>query len=278
VNASAVVDHNGNQRWRERRQSFRPAGEAFIPADFEIAEVTEAVARAFVEQHHYSASYPAARFRFGLARHGELVGVAVYSHPCNDAVITNTFPMLTPTEGTELGRLVLLDEVPGNAESFFVSRCHEQLAGRVSGVVSHSDPMERVCADGTVVMPGHVGTIYQALNARYLNRTKARYLAILPDGTVLSERSITKVKTAARGYRPVVAQLVALGAAPLPDICSAEERGVWISTWVSKLTRRMKHPGNHRYAWTLDKRIRKAAAAHWNKTFGALAYPRKAAA
>src|SRR5262249_3474031 len=128
----------------------------------------DTTARGFVETHHYSASYPAARWRFGLYCHGRLVGAAVFSHPSNDRTLTAVFPG-KPTDSVELGRLVLLDEVPGNGESWFVARCFEQLkADGILGVVSFSDPMPRARVDGPVVMPGHVGTVYQALSAAYL--------------------------------------------------------------------------------------------------------------
>ena len=49
------------QRWRERRDSYRPAGEVIDPRRFEVAPIPDdTTARAFVEAHHYSASYPAA--------------------------------------------------------------------------------------------------------------------------------------------------------------------------------------------------------------------------
>src|SRR5262245_59609071 len=69
-------------RWRNRSSSFRPAGELIRTADYDVAAIaTDREAKAFVERHHYSASYPAARFRFGLYRQAELVGVAVFSVP-----------------------------------------------------------------------------------------------------------------------------------------------------------------------------------------------------
>lgn len=66
------------QRWRDQRGSYRPAGEVIRPAEFEVAAIADdATAKAFVTRHHYSRRYPAARFRFGLYRRSELVGVAV---------------------------------------------------------------------------------------------------------------------------------------------------------------------------------------------------------
>src|SRR5262249_25959639 len=77
--------------------------------------------------------YPAARWRFGLFRRGVLQGVAVFSHPCNDRALTSVFPGRA-TDSVELGRFVLLDEVPGNGETWMLGRCfrllrHAGLAG-----------------------------------------------------------------------------------------------------------------------------------------------------
>jgi hypothetical protein len=91
-------------------------------AEYEVAEVSDdTTARQFILQHHYAHSYPSARFRVGLYRHGELAGVAVFSHPCSNAVLTNVFeaPVLTTVE---LGRFVLLDSVAGNGETWFLAR------------------------------------------------------------------------------------------------------------------------------------------------------------
>jgi hypothetical protein len=106
------------QRWRERRESYRPAGEPINPRLYEVAELPgDRDAKEFIVAHHYLASYPSARARFGLFTCGELVGVAVFSHPCNDRVLTSVFP-LDPLESVELGRFVLLDSVPANGESW----------------------------------------------------------------------------------------------------------------------------------------------------------------
>jgi hypothetical protein len=44
------------------------------------------------------------------------------------------FPMLSIDQAATLGRIVLLDEVPGNGETWFVARCFELLrAGRCRG-------------------------------------------------------------------------------------------------------------------------------------------------
>jgi hypothetical protein len=50
------------QRWRDRRDSYRPAGEVIATQDYTVASLpSDAVAKAFVQQHHYSGTYPAVR-------------------------------------------------------------------------------------------------------------------------------------------------------------------------------------------------------------------------
>jgi hypothetical protein len=244
-----------NQRWRARLTSYRPAGEPIDPRRYEVGTIANDNApKAFVERHHYSGSYPAARFRFGLYRGAELAGVAVFSHPCNDAVLTRVFPV-PAREAVELGRFVLLDDVPGNGESWFIARCFEMLRSDVAGVLSFSDPVPRATTDGQVVMPGHVGTIYQATNGVYLGRARGQVLRLLPDGTVFSHRNVSKIRLGHQGWRYAAAVLERHGAAPL-----AGDRAEWLSRWLPRLTRRLPHGGNHRYAWALDRALRRHLA------------------
>src|SRR5438067_13926750 len=92
------------QRWRQRRDLYRSAGEVIRTRLYDVAAMPAAAAtKAFVVRHHYSGSYPAARFRFGLYRAAELQGVAVFSHPCSDRVLTRVFPQLPPRRCLTLG-------------------------------------------------------------------------------------------------------------------------------------------------------------------------------
>lgn len=95
----------------------------------------ERIARAFVVDEHYAASFPAARFSIGLLTRDEryplngavvdgmaLVGVATFSTPLASRVLTAGFPTLAPyEESIELGRFVLTDS-PANTESWFLAR------------------------------------------------------------------------------------------------------------------------------------------------------------
>ena len=48
-----------SQRRRERRESYRPAGEPINSRLYEVAELAgDREAKAFILAHHYSASYP----------------------------------------------------------------------------------------------------------------------------------------------------------------------------------------------------------------------------
>lgn len=277
-----------NQRWFQRLGSWRDPSEIIDTRTYEVAELhDDATPKRFVEAHHYSGSYPAARERFGLYRIGggfaareadalahagdtaraehmlssserDLVGVAVFSHPPNEAVLRRL-----PCErmaGIELGRFVLLSSVPGNGESWFLARCFEHLRQKgLEALVSHSDPLPRRTTTGDLVLPGHIGNIYQATNAIYGGRTKARAIWLLPDGTVFSERAMTKIRARDRGYRYAVEQLVDHGAERPLDL--GQDLGAWLTDQLPRVGRRVKHRGNHRYLWALNKHLRKAIAA-----------------
>lgn len=234
-----------NQRWNNGKDRYRPSGELIQTSQYEVSSIPDDnTAKAFVCAHHYSGSYPAARRRFGLYRSAELVGVAVFSQPINDKALS-LFGDHAKTS-LELGRFVLLDSVPGNGETWFLGRCFELLRPEFHGVLSFSDPSKRTNTHGEEVFGGHIGTIYQAHNARYLGRSTARTLRILPDGSVLSDRALQKIRARDRGWEYASAQLVKFGAEePSSDLRE------WLKAWLPKLTRTLRHPGNHRYAWEL---------------------------
>lgn len=256
------VAADAGQRWHAGRHSFvRTRDGGFDPDRYEVvAFPNDARAKTFVEEHHYSKAYPAAKARYGLllrdpAGEDPLVGVAVFSVPANTRVITSVFPDLDLSTGVELGRLVLEgppagqggpQRAPANAESWFVARCLEDLAGRgIRGVVSFSDPVPRRALDGTVTLPGHAGLVYQALNMRYTGRGTARYVTLLPDGRTISDRALQKVRAQECGHEYVERRLVDLGAvAPR----AFEDPAAWLTDALNDIqARRFKHAGNHRY-------------------------------
>jgi hypothetical protein len=246
-----------NQRWRNRITTYRLPGELIKTSEYDVAPIAgDKETREFVQTHHYSRSYPAARFRFGLYRHGALAGVAVFSVPCRDSVLTNVFPMPVSLS-VELGRFVLLDSVPGDGETWFLAEIFRKLRKEgLAGVVSFSDPLPRRTIDGTIIHRGHVGTIYQAFNGAYLGRSAPRTLRVLPDGLVFSERAIQKIRQSERGWKYATGILERFGAAPLEG-----DPAEWLGRWLPQLTRRVRHPGNHKYCWALNETARKLVPA-----------------
>jgi hypothetical protein len=242
------------QRWRDRRGVYRPAGEVIVPRDYEVAAIADdTTARTFVRRHHYSGSFPAARLRFGLYRRDALVGVVVLSQPVRDASLAG-LPG-AGLERAELGRLVLLDDVPANGESWMLARCFELAAheGLVS-LVSFSDPVPRTTSGGARVFAGHVGCCYQASNATYRGRTRAETRRLLPDATVFHNRAAAKIRKRERGWRPAMELLVSHGAEPLRD---EEDATAWLARWLPRICRPLAHSGNHRYLFGLTRAARR---------------------
>jgi hypothetical protein len=257
------------QRWRDHRASYRPAGEPIDPRDFDVELVERDVARAFVEQHHYSHAWPAARKCVGLFHHGELAGVAVASTPMH-AKVLEALPG-TGDERAELGRRVLLDEVKSNGESWFLARAFElfRAEGLVS-LVSFSDPTPRTADTGEVVFKGHIGNVYQASNAVYTGRATPHTMYVLPWGDVLAARSIQKIRSGERGWKPAAELMVRAGARPMAE---GEDPRAWVRSELGRCTRNVRNKGNHRYLFGLDKAARKVLA----KCPDRLPYPKFAA-
>lgn len=259
---------DGCQRWRDRRDSYRPKGEPINPDDYKVVRLdTVADARRFVEAHHYSGSWVADRFRFALVhrRDGELVGVAVFSTPAHPAVIGNWFPTLADWRlGVELGRFVLLDKVPANGETWFLARCRELLTeAGILGIVSFADPVPRTRDDGTVMFQGHVGTIYQASNAVLAGRGKPQTLRLFGDGTTFHRRNRGKILGLQPGWQGAVESLTSRGAFAFSglELATRAERAAWLETALAATTRPLRHPGNLRYLWGLSRRTRKSLPA-----------------
>lgn len=247
------------QRWDSRTPVYRPSGEPINTRLYEVVELhSDAVCREFVEKHHYSRSYPAARRRFGLYRGNVLCGIAVFSVAFHHVMAASFSALLPPDvvrqRTVELGRLVLLDEVPANGESWFVAECFARLRREgFEGVMSMSDPCPRRNGEGIIVFPGHIGTVYQSLNAAYTGRSRQSLIRLLPDGTVLHSRTLQKILTHCQGWRYSAELLVQHGAPEVSEAWSRAELTEWAIEWVPRVTTRMMHGGNHRYVWLLHR-------------------------
>ncbi|MEU9744804.1 hypothetical protein [Streptomyces niveus] len=263
----AIVSGNPKgyaQRWTFGVPSWRHVSEGgFRRERYEVVPIDEETARRYVTDHHYLSGWPAAIHRFGLldtrAEPGPgdltveglaLVGVTVLASPMNEKVLTRCFPRLVPyAESAELARLVVGASVPANGETFFVARAMRLAAeSGIRGLVSFADPVPRLRTTGKGVVigsPGHLGIVYQALGARFSGRGTARTLCLLPDGSVLTARSKSKVTGREVGSRGVIRRLHLLGARlPRED----EDPGLWLTEVLTLMgARSARHPGNLRY-------------------------------
>lgn len=257
------------QRWRNGRDRYKPTGATINPDRYQVQLIAWQDGRAFIEAHHYSRSMPATRLTVGLVHklsrlhHETLAGVACFSVPMSQSVIPK-YTGLAPDQGVELGRFVLLDEVPANGESWFLARCLALLAQakpQIKAVVSFSDPMPRTTNTGQVMFPGHIGLIYQASNARYCGRTDRNKLLLAPDGTVISRRTLAKLTAGDRGAGGAYRQLLAKGAPLKPGY---ETWAAYIRRMRQEVFREVAHPGNHAYTFAGgQKPARKALRGSW---------------
>lgn len=244
-----------NQRWLHKRGSFVSDNEIIDPREFEVIELRKhAEAKRFVETHHYSGSCPTIIRCFGLLQGRtlqSLVGVAIFSRPMSDSALTKFFPG-SADEALELGRFVLLDSIKSNGETFFLSRCFKTIRKDLRGVVSFSDPHPRKAESGETVFVGHWGRIYQAASAIYAGRATPKTLHLFGDAKVFSARSQQKIREGSteKGFHYSSQLLIERGAAPLQP---GENPTEWLRLWKQKLTRSVRHRGNHRYLFPFHK-------------------------
>ncbi|MFE1476546.1 hypothetical protein ACFW6N_22190 [Streptomyces cyaneofuscatus] len=257
------------QRWHERTPTWRRTSEGgFNPDLHRVIAIPEGPARRFVERHHYSGSWPAVRFVYGLQRTdeppgpgeppgGRLLGVLSLGIPMNGAVLDVFEGTRRYAETLELNRLVLLDRAESNAESWFCARAFTAAARHgIRGVVAHSDPHPRVrrTPDGgtELLSPGHIGHVYAAQDFVYLGRTRPRRLTVLPDATVLSDRAAAKIRGDEVGHRGAERRLVEFGASPRQPGQSGRD---WLAQALEDISATVvHHAGNHRYARAIGPR------------------------
>lgn len=262
------------QRWTHRRHSWRHTSEGgFNSRAFEVAEIAQGDAVAFCEAHHYGGKPGGLLDQYGLYQGEQLVGVAVLTNGGFPAVLRAAFPHLEPyAESRELGRLVLLDRVPANAESWFLAEAFRRQAARgTRGIVSFSDPVARVDPDtGAQTMPGHVGTIYQASNATYTGRITPRTVWF-HQGRLINEQLLGKARNPGKeGHDYAVGQLLAWGATPRTR---RQDPKVWLHQALRETgCYSQRHHGNHRYQFALgDRRQRRSVVLGG----AAQSYPKK---
>jgi hypothetical protein len=122
------------------------------------------------------------------------------------------------------------------------------------GILTMSDDTRKTDALGNVTFPGQIGTIFQSDNAVYLGRSAKSIEYLFDDGTVLSNRSFSKLVNNESGWRYVAGKLEDYGASDCPG--RAGERRAWGFYWRQQLTRKQRNFGKLRYAWSLHPKVR----------------------
>lgn len=156
-------------------------GNKIIHQDLYVRESSREGVRSFIEKHHYSKNINGVKTSLcvGLYKNFYLVGACLFGR-----ISTTAWKRFADQECKviELRRLVLVDEMPHNTESWFVSRSIKLVKEKLSEVeviVSYADPNF-----------GHVGFIYQALNFIYIGKTNKDKILITPEGKYYHSRAM----------------------------------------------------------------------------------------
>lgn len=266
-----------SQRWRDQRMSMVGNDNRIDPSLFSVDVIScPRQAKPFIERHHYSGTFPATRMSCGLFRNGpagqsELVGVASFSVPMTNKVGPANTGYADAARSIELGRLVLLDNVEANGESWFMSRAFELLIKEkpeIESVFSYSDPIRRTDANGRIILRGHVGEVYQALNAICRGRSSPRTQLVMPNGRIASQRALSKIRNLETGFNYAQRQLIDAGA---PSRNIGEEPSAWLERiQIQGFFQRHRHPGNWAYVFGMNRTARKHLA-----TLSSVPYPKR---
>jgi hypothetical protein len=270
------------QRWLHRNTTWRPQREPFDPQRYSVTPLPHTrIAKDFILTHHYSGTFPVALACYGLfERTGyheqRLVGVVVFSVPVQPKA--GAAYGAATTRFCDLGRFLLADCVGGNAETWTLRRALKLFAAEHQDehrrpkyplILAYSDPVPRTDARGTMRFNGHFGGIYREKSALYLGRATKRRIWLSPDGTSLSDRALSKLRTGGHGAAYTYEQLRRHGA---PVRMIGEPDAAYVTRALQDGPfRPVQHGGNHVYAFTLGSHATRAALAATLRRGGA--YP-----
>jgi hypothetical protein len=165
-----------------------------------VARIAAATGKAFVIEHHYSHGIHNGPMTWGLFDGGELVGVIAFATPSSENVRASVFGPDYVRSVTELHRLVLLDRMPRNSESWFIARGLRALKEErdyYRAVLSFADATQ-----------GHIGTIYQATNAIYTGTSGRARFYLDATGRLRHPRqnghNVTATEATSWGWQPTM--------------------------------------------------------------------------
>ena len=144
-------------------------------------QIQTETARDFVRRNHYAViSPPINKLSLGLFKEDKLVGVAMWGYGLRPKhTLKLMFPSLEVENYLELNRLCLLDEMPKNSESQFISE-------NVAYFKKHF-PKVKVLFSWADGLRGKCGYVYQASNFYYGGKILSEFYAT-KDGEVVHPR------------------------------------------------------------------------------------------
>lgn len=149
--------------------------------DLVVANIDKRVLRELIARNHYSGTCSDITVGYGVYWRGQLKGGIVFS--AGVGRFANAYCRICkPTEVIELTRLWLHDDLPKNSESRVVGlalRVLKKGRGRFRAVLSYADEFA-----------GHIGTIYQATNFRYMGPTDTGSTKIRIGNMIVNLRSL----------------------------------------------------------------------------------------
>ena len=163
-----------------------------------VEKISASMGKDFIKEHHYSHGVHNGPMCYGLFDDWDLVGVCAFATPSSENVCASVFGVEKKRSVTELHRLVLLDEVPKNSESWFIVRALKALKKDrpyYNAVLSFADATQ-----------GHLGIIYQATNAIYTGTSRKATFYLNPTGRVRHPRqnghNVTKDEIKEWNWKP----------------------------------------------------------------------------
>ena len=146
-----------------------------------IQKLRVGTAREFVRKNHYAViSPPINKLSLGLFKEDKLVGVAMWGYGVRPKhTLKLMFPSLEVENYLELNRLCLLDEMPRNSESQFISKNVEY--------IKKNFPKVKVLFSWADGLRGKCGYVYQASNFYYGGKILSEFYAT-KDGEVVHPR------------------------------------------------------------------------------------------
>lgn len=125
----------------------------------------------FILHKHYAQRKPPISLAYGLFDGGKLIGVLTIGKPASNSLCEGLCGKEYKQYVYELNRLCVVEGLPKNTLSYFVSKVLKDLSDKKIILVSYAD-------EGM----GHHGYIYQATNWFYTGKTKERTDKYTPNG------------------------------------------------------------------------------------------------